>query len=222
MVEQGEACDLLFDTAAARRWRALRSRQTDRVDVAETPGAHYFVVEPDREQLLELAQLADAGEMLPEIDSIFPFAEARSAFARNAAEESTARWCCVSSSRQERKAKEFAACTWARRLSSEPVGRGSAAMLEALGFAALATQARLRVHARASRRQRDLDEVVEPRCRTRPADRADRSLSILRTVMARGPRTPLTRSGGPRRQAPSAARSRTATLNTDSTTASRQ
>jgi NADPH:quinone reductase-like Zn-dependent oxidoreductase len=52
---------------------------------AETPGAHYFVVEPNREQLLELARLADTGELRPEIDSIFPLAEARAAFARSAA-----------------------------------------------------------------------------------------------------------------------------------------
>jgi NADPH:quinone reductase-like Zn-dependent oxidoreductase len=35
--------------------------------------------------LLELAQLAEAGELLPEIDSIFPLADPRSAFARSAA-----------------------------------------------------------------------------------------------------------------------------------------
>ena len=52
---------------------------------AEAPGALYFVVEPNRTQLLELARLVDTGELRPEIDSIFPLAEARAAFARSAA-----------------------------------------------------------------------------------------------------------------------------------------
>lgn len=51
----------------------------------ESPGAHYFVVEPNREQLLELARLVDMGELRPEIDSVFPLAEARAAFTRSAA-----------------------------------------------------------------------------------------------------------------------------------------
>ncbi len=86
VVEQGEACDLLFDTAGGEAL-AHAAEQAGRIVtiVAEAPGAHYFVVEPDREQLLELAQLAEAGELLPEIDSIFPLADARSAFARSAA-----------------------------------------------------------------------------------------------------------------------------------------
>ena len=52
---------------------------------AETPGAHYFVVEPNREQLLELSRLVDTGQLRPEIDSIFPLTEARAAFTRSAA-----------------------------------------------------------------------------------------------------------------------------------------
>jgi NADPH:quinone reductase-like Zn-dependent oxidoreductase len=46
------------------------------------PGATYFVVEPDREQLLELRTLVDAGELRTEVDSVFPLAEARAAFER--------------------------------------------------------------------------------------------------------------------------------------------
>ena len=85
VVEQGEACDLLFDTAGCEAL-ARAAEQAGRIVtiVAEAPGARYFVVEPDREQLLELAQLAEAGELLPAIDSIFPLADARSAFARSA------------------------------------------------------------------------------------------------------------------------------------------
>ena len=86
MVEQGEACDLLFDTAGgAALTRAAEQAGRIVTIVAEAPGAHYFVVEPDSKQLLELAQLAEAGELLPEIDSIFPLADARNAFARSAA-----------------------------------------------------------------------------------------------------------------------------------------
>ena len=53
--------------------------------VEEVPGATYFVVEPDQEQLLELGALVDAGELSPEVDSVFPFTEARAAFERVAA-----------------------------------------------------------------------------------------------------------------------------------------
>jgi NADPH:quinone reductase-like Zn-dependent oxidoreductase len=46
------------------------------------PGATYFVVEADREQLLELGTLVDAGELRTEVDSVFPLAEAAAAFER--------------------------------------------------------------------------------------------------------------------------------------------
>ena len=42
----------------------------------------YFIVEPDREQLLELRTLVDAGELRAEVDSVFPLTEARAAFER--------------------------------------------------------------------------------------------------------------------------------------------
>ena len=44
--------------------------------------ATYFVVEPNRDQLTELARLVDEGVVKPLIDSVFPLAEARSAFER--------------------------------------------------------------------------------------------------------------------------------------------
>jgi NADPH:quinone reductase-like Zn-dependent oxidoreductase len=80
VVESGPA-DLVFDTAGGKLPAA------DRVVTiaAEAPGATYFVVEPDRDQLLELGRLADAGEIRPAIDSVFPLAEAEEAFARVAA-----------------------------------------------------------------------------------------------------------------------------------------
>jgi NADPH:quinone reductase-like Zn-dependent oxidoreductase len=48
----------------------------------EAAGAVYFVVEPNRDQLVELARRADAGELRPAIDSVFPLEEAAAAFAR--------------------------------------------------------------------------------------------------------------------------------------------
>jgi NADPH:quinone reductase-like Zn-dependent oxidoreductase len=53
------------------------------VSVAEeVEGASFFIVEPNREQLLELASRADAGELRPEIDSVFELEDAPAAFAR--------------------------------------------------------------------------------------------------------------------------------------------
>jgi NADPH:quinone reductase-like Zn-dependent oxidoreductase len=42
--------------------------------------ACYFIVEPDREQLAELARRIDAGRLRVVIDRVFPLAEARRAF----------------------------------------------------------------------------------------------------------------------------------------------
>ena len=43
----------------------------------------YFVVEPNRTQLAELARLADDGELVSQIDSVFALADAHAAFERN-------------------------------------------------------------------------------------------------------------------------------------------
>ena len=43
----------------------------------------YFVVEPNHEQLVELAALVDGGDLRPVIDSVFPLAEAPAAFAHS-------------------------------------------------------------------------------------------------------------------------------------------
>jgi NADPH:quinone reductase-like Zn-dependent oxidoreductase len=85
LVGEGEPCDLLFDTTGGEAL-ARSAGQAGRIVTvaAETPGAHYFIVEPNREQLLELAGLVDRGELRPEIDSTFPLAEAPAAFARTA------------------------------------------------------------------------------------------------------------------------------------------
>jgi NADPH:quinone reductase-like Zn-dependent oxidoreductase len=44
--------------------------------------ATYFIVEPNRAQLVELARLAEADELTPAIDSVFPLDDASAAFAR--------------------------------------------------------------------------------------------------------------------------------------------
>jgi NADPH:quinone reductase-like Zn-dependent oxidoreductase len=80
VVDEGPA-DLVFDTVGGEL------PEGDRVVTiaAEAPGATHFVVEPDREQLVALARLADAGELVPAIDSTFPLERAREAFERVAA-----------------------------------------------------------------------------------------------------------------------------------------
>jgi NADPH:quinone reductase-like Zn-dependent oxidoreductase len=77
VVESGPA-DLVFDTVGGE------IPAGDRVVTiaAEARGATYFVVEPDREQLRELTRLADAGDLRPAVDSVFPLAEAGAAFDR--------------------------------------------------------------------------------------------------------------------------------------------
>ena len=66
--------DLVFDTAGGELPAADRV-----VTVAhEAPGAVFFVVEPNRGQLIEIGE---AG-LQPEIDSIFPLDRAREAFDR--------------------------------------------------------------------------------------------------------------------------------------------
>ena len=87
--------DLVFDTVGGEA--LVRSpvvvRQGGRVvSVAEeppraSPGTRiesvYFVVEPNRAQLVELTRLVDAGDVKPVVDSVFPLAEAQAAFDRS-------------------------------------------------------------------------------------------------------------------------------------------
>jgi NADPH:quinone reductase-like Zn-dependent oxidoreductase len=88
-----EPVDLVFDTvggdALARSADVLRGGGR-LVAVADEPPpeiagrvhATYFVVEPDREQLVELAKLATDGILRPAIDSVFSMKDARAAFDR--------------------------------------------------------------------------------------------------------------------------------------------
>ena len=78
--------DLVFDTVGGELLASSAALVRDGgkvVSIAEeAPGADYFVVEPNREELVELAQLADAGELRPTIDSVFALEDARAAFER--------------------------------------------------------------------------------------------------------------------------------------------
>lgn len=92
-----EPVDLVFDTVGGAR--LARSASVVRpggrlVSIAEEPPealpgttitASYFVVAPNRDQLVELARLADRGALRPAINSVFPLADARAAFARSMA-----------------------------------------------------------------------------------------------------------------------------------------
>ena len=80
VVESGPV-DLVFDT----RGGELPAGERVVTIVEEAPGATYFVVEPNREQLQELGALVAAGELRPEVDSVFPLTEAGAAFERVAA-----------------------------------------------------------------------------------------------------------------------------------------
>jgi NADPH:quinone reductase-like Zn-dependent oxidoreductase len=80
VVEDAPA-DLVFDTMGGE----LPAGKRIVTIAAEAPGPTYFVVEPNREQLVELARLADAGVLAPAIDSTFPLERAQEAFDRVAA-----------------------------------------------------------------------------------------------------------------------------------------
>jgi NADPH:quinone reductase-like Zn-dependent oxidoreductase len=88
-----EPVDLVFDTVGgdALAWSADLLREGGWLvavadeppwEIAERVYSTYFVVEPDREQLVELARLANDGILRPAIDSVFPLKDARAAFDR--------------------------------------------------------------------------------------------------------------------------------------------
>jgi len=78
-----EPSDLVFDTVGGEGLdRSVHSAGRVVSVAEEAEGATYFVVEPNAEQLVELARLADAGQLRPAIDSVFPLEEADAAFAR--------------------------------------------------------------------------------------------------------------------------------------------
>jgi NADPH:quinone reductase-like Zn-dependent oxidoreductase len=88
-----EPVDLVFDTVGGDQlaWSADVLREGGRLvavaeepppEIAERVNATYFVVEPDREQLVQLAGLANDGILRPAIDSVFSLKDARAAFER--------------------------------------------------------------------------------------------------------------------------------------------
>jgi NADPH:quinone reductase-like Zn-dependent oxidoreductase len=86
-----EPVDLVFDTVGGEpleRAAAILRPGGRLVSVAEEPpqepgvSSIYFVVEPTREQLVELAKLVDGGKLRPTIDAVFPLSECRQAFER--------------------------------------------------------------------------------------------------------------------------------------------
>jgi NADPH:quinone reductase-like Zn-dependent oxidoreductase len=92
-----EPVDLVFDTVGGELLRRSPTvvREGGRlVSIAEEPpelaaqdkiGTVYFVVEPNRAQLLDVARLVDGGGLRPAIDSVFPLADAVEAFGRSMA-----------------------------------------------------------------------------------------------------------------------------------------
>jgi NADPH:quinone reductase-like Zn-dependent oxidoreductase len=80
--------DLVFDTAGGHRLTGLDGVLREGgtlVSIAEEPppSRHrtvYFVVEPDRGQLAEIAALADGGRLRPAIDRTYALADAHAAF----------------------------------------------------------------------------------------------------------------------------------------------
>ncbi len=85
--------DVVMDTvggdALNRSWKVLR-RGGSLLSVAEEPSAAtaaelgiravYFIVEPDRGHLTELAELADRGILKPIVSAVYPLARAREAY----------------------------------------------------------------------------------------------------------------------------------------------
>jgi NADPH:quinone reductase-like Zn-dependent oxidoreductase len=89
-----EPVDLVFDTVGGellRRSAAMLRPGGRLVSVAEEPPpaetveTTYFVVEPNRDQLVEIARLVDDGSLRPAIDSVYPLSEATAGFERSLA-----------------------------------------------------------------------------------------------------------------------------------------
>jgi NADPH:quinone reductase-like Zn-dependent oxidoreductase len=85
-----EPVDVVFDRVGGellQRASALLASGGRLVSIAaEPPGeGTYFVVEPGRDQLLELGRLVDSGELRVAIDSTFPLSDAAVAFERSLA-----------------------------------------------------------------------------------------------------------------------------------------
>jgi NADPH:quinone reductase-like Zn-dependent oxidoreductase len=92
--DEVEPVELVFDTAGGERLERsaavvrpggrIVSIATEPPTGSEGVTSLYFVVEANREQLLEIARLADEGALRPTIDAVFPLSEAHAAFERSA------------------------------------------------------------------------------------------------------------------------------------------
>jgi NADPH:quinone reductase-like Zn-dependent oxidoreductase len=83
LVGPDQPCELVFDTAGGDALAAAIGSAPRIVSVAEeADGVTYFIVEPNREQLIELAHRANAGELNATLDSTFALEDAAAAFAR--------------------------------------------------------------------------------------------------------------------------------------------
>jgi NADPH:quinone reductase-like Zn-dependent oxidoreductase len=93
LVDPGDGpADLVFDTAGGSALAAANGKRV--VSVAEeADGAMYFIVAPNRAQLVELARLIDGGALRPAIDSVFPLSDARGRLSARCNTANTARWC---------------------------------------------------------------------------------------------------------------------------------
>jgi NADPH:quinone reductase-like Zn-dependent oxidoreductase len=83
-LEDVEPVDLVFDTVGGEllaQAQALGGRVVGVATKPAPPGI-YFIVEPNGAQLAEVTTLVDAGEVQPEIDSVYPLEDFRSAFER--------------------------------------------------------------------------------------------------------------------------------------------
>jgi NADPH:quinone reductase-like Zn-dependent oxidoreductase len=89
--------DAVFDTVGGEtleRSFAVLRRGGVLVSVAETPSAdraaqhrvraEYFIVEPNRGELMEISRLIQAGDLRPLIEAVFPLEQAREAFEHGA------------------------------------------------------------------------------------------------------------------------------------------
>ena len=89
-----QGVDLVFDLVGGdtlqRSWQVIKPRGVLVSVVSPPPPAAvakehdvrfaWFVVEPNREQLLKIGALIEAGQLHPVIDTVFPLAEARQAY----------------------------------------------------------------------------------------------------------------------------------------------
>src|SRR5262249_29705679 len=83
--------DVVFDTVGgetlARSWSVLKSdgrliTVAASEEQAQTPRTRdaFFIVEPNRTQLAEIARLIDNGELRPVVGAVFPLSDGRAAY----------------------------------------------------------------------------------------------------------------------------------------------